>query len=181
MHLWRFSKTDWNYIFILNIVIHSRLWNWAKHYLGLVKKFSCRVCEKTFSSISGIKHHNKTKHDESNPNKCKVCLKVFANKCLLDVHTRVHTGEKPYVCTTCNKGFAQKVHLKRHEATHSEERKYKCNICTEEKFFKTDVGLGRHMKLHSEPTYSCSKCGKKFHDISNFIRHEKSYCKSLRS
>ena len=107
----------------------------------------------------GLYHHNKTKHDESNPNKCKICLKVFAHKSLLDIHSRVHTGEKPFVCSTCGKRFTQKGQFKKHQATHSEERKHKCDICTEGRFFKTKDALSTHMKFHSESKHECKQCG----------------------
>ena len=91
------------------------------------KKFSCQVCKKTYSSKNGLNYHHKLKHDESNPNKCKICFKVFAYKSLLVIHTRVHTGEKPYVCSTCGKRFTQKNQLQTHKTTHNMERKFKRN------------------------------------------------------
>ena len=167
------------------------------------KKFSCQICEKKFASRNGLYDHHKTKHDESNPNKCKICLQLFASKSQLDAHSRVHTGEKPFVCSTCGKQFATKfsldvhsrVHtgekpfvcstcgmgftnqytMRRHTATHSVERKHRCAICPVEKSFKTKAQLSIHMRRHSDPKYHCKQCKKKFYTSSNLKRHEKTH------
>ena len=135
------------------------------------RKFSCQICNKTFSSKNGLYKHHKTKHDESNPNKCKICLKVFPTNHHLDMHRRVHTGEKTHVCSTCGKGFTTKGNLQTHQTTHSDERKHKCDICTGGRFFKTKSQLSHHRKLHFDPEHQCTQCGKKFYTSSNLNRH----------
>ena len=59
------------------------------------KEFTCRICNITYTTKSGLSQHNKTKHDDSNPFECKICFKNFASKSKLEIHNRVHTGKKP--------------------------------------------------------------------------------------
>ena len=134
------------------------------------KKLECLTCNKKFASKRALYYHKKI-HEKIF--QCNVCLKSCPSKAHLDIHSRTHTGEKPYVCSTCDRRFARKYHLQNHVATHSEERKFKCMVCPDNRSFKTKRELTQHMKYHYEPTFSCSKCGKKFHHSGDLNKHVK--------
>uniref|UniRef100_A0A8C6S5P2 C2H2-type domain-containing protein n=1 Tax=Neogobius melanostomus TaxID=47308 RepID=A0A8C6S5P2_9GOBI len=78
---------------------------------------------------------------------CFVCHKRFESKIILQIHIRVHTGEKPYSCPVCKKAFAQKNNLNAHRKIHTGEKPYSCSLC--EKTFGRRCTLKRHMKIHS--------------------------------
>ena len=86
---------------------------------------------------------------------------------------RTHTGEKPYMCSICDRRFARKSDLKTHQATHSDQRNFICLLCPDNRSFKTKDGLTKHMKFHYEPTYPCTKCGKKFYTSGSLNVHVK--------
>lgn len=53
---------------------------------------------------------------------CEFCHKVFSKGHKLNIHRRIHTGEKPYSCETCGKGFARKDHMIKHMNVHLKYR-----------------------------------------------------------
>ena len=135
-----------------------------------VAKYTCTVCERSFSHKGNIRYHLACA-DNRESLKCDYCDRTFKSSSHLTYHVRsVHTKNQPYKCNMCPKAFLQLVKLKRHKMIHTGERPFKCDTCT--KTFKTNYQLKEHKNIHSvENHYPCSKCGKKFSDKNNLRRH----------
>ncbi|CAB1441563.1 unnamed protein product [Pleuronectes platessa] len=110
------------------------------------------------------------------PVSCAFCGRLFPSAAALELHQRVHTGERPYTCPHCGKGFAQPNNLRVHLLIHTGERRYRCTLCG--KSFISSSHLKRHRTVHTqEKPYSCSRCGQSFSQMCSVRRHrQQSQC-----
>ena len=131
--------------------------------------FECTVCGKKFIFHSLLKNHmavhtgkkhvfcaqanNSTTNNDSSmvlaaggavASKrfiCSMCGKCFGSRQRLDIHKRVHSGEKPFRCHLCSKSFNQRAHLIRHLNAHNKVKPYHCTICTKAYSSRLDLRL----------------------------------------
>lgn len=123
--------------------------------------------------------------DEKNKHVCPFCRKGFSKNSNLQLHIRVHTGERPFTCAFCEKAFVQKGHLNAHLRTHTgepaitkkqlaqcssviyhirtqdREKPYGCSIC--KIAFAQKCTLDTHMRTHTgEKPFRCPICERGF-------------------
>ena len=87
---------------------------------GIDKSPACEMNVEANSTDTTDGRHD----DKPRPHWCNVCHKRFARRRDLNIHERMHTGEKPFQCTQCGKRFSSQSTLGQHMNIHTGE--YKC-------------------------------------------------------
>ncbi|TRY86201.1 hypothetical protein DNTS_030239, partial [Danionella cerebrum] len=137
------------------------------------KHVKCEKCQKVLSSSSYLNIHMKI-HSGEKPFHCTVCGKSFTMKGNLQGHMRMHTGERPFQCPHCQKDFTHSSHLTKHVRRHTKERPYMCSQCG--KTFTNASSLKVHHAVHSEDKpHQCKYCRKAFKQLSHLTSHERTH------
>lgn len=121
------------------------------HHFNQVHKLPKKLCAICGEFVLNLSAHRKL-HMLSVVSEwiCSVCKKSFSSKGYLNVHMRIHTGQRPYKCTECDQRFISTSDRNKHSAIHSTEKPYQCTLC--KKGFCRKVEVRTHMvKRHGFP------------------------------
>ncbi|XP_043540224.1 protein krueppel-like, partial [Chiloscyllium plagiosum] len=101
------------------------------------------------------------------PWKCGECGNGIPSPFALEIHRRLHTGQRLFTCT-------QLHHLLAHEWVHTSKNPFICPVCGQG--FTQSHHLLPHQQMHTrEKPFSCSVCGKgytqSYHLLLSFRVH----------
>ncbi|XP_018574091.1 zinc finger protein 91-like isoform X2 [Anoplophora glabripennis] len=114
-------------------------------------KYSCRPCNKVYSSYGGIWDHNKKKHPEKKtpfvdewPKQCPLCDKICATGAAYYRHKQIH--EKERINADNAEVTPTKAPIAKGKNEEEEESYHTCKRCF--KVFSSKYNLKNHMKSH---------------------------------
>lgn len=161
---------DKNFFYLSELHIHEKT-----HDTSHTNVKTCEECGRKFKSSQGLRYHSLSAHGVKGKHQCRIegCDKTFDSQEILKEHVYEHMNIKTFACKLCKKLFLRRSNLRQHNRRCKIDKSlvHVCLIC--KKKFITRRDLFQHNMRHSNTTYDCEKCGKKYKFNTGLSRHKK--------
>ena len=114
-----------------------------KTYVNVTMAFTCKICNRTFTTQTALQNHIYAHHEDSNTKEfqCGLCSKRFLHKSSMMRHEAMHRGR--HSCLHCQRTFPKKEDLDTHvKVIHMGVKEFSCQICN------TAFGYKRNLVIH---------------------------------
>lgn len=138
---------------------------------------SCDICDYRHHARSRILNHMERNHMGDKPKAKKYCCEICGIKMSemgnLNVHKRIHTGERPFPCTieSCNRSFISTSDRTIHMRMHLGEKPYKCDECPNAYRSKNILSMHKRSRHSDVRPYTCAECGRSFKISKTYKDH----------
>ena len=144
---------------------------------GLTSKdLSCKFCKKTYSSVTRLRNHLKSKHLKKTAHHCATCNKYFGDATTLLNHSKKHDpSAAKFTCGTCQKVCYSQAKLQDHMVVHSTAKPFMCQFCKEKSFKRVRTLKDHEGGCEKNPDRrirkQCRLCPKNYADQRSLRRH----------
>lgn len=135
----------------------------------------CNVCGQSFSEALDLLAHAEVHARNTSGHRCMICGELFNDEQSLATHVSQRHGRTmpPNACMLCGKNCKDRRTLLKHSWDHSREKLFSCSKCG--KSFHNKARLKRHMVSHRNKSVQCDVCGENFPDGRSLMNHRHSH------
>ncbi|CAL8111122.1 unnamed protein product [Orchesella dallaii] len=168
-HLYQCTLCDKGFAVVDTLQTHHNRLHGPK-----IKPYLCLQCGVRFHRKESFLPHMKMHEDRSSSSlfECVECDTKCKDSQALKKHMRAHDADKYRKCDECGEGFSCKMSLNYHKhLQHGMEKPIKCDVEGCGKGFFNQYQLNDHKICHTEATFQCPMCPKKFRRSHNLTDH----------